>query len=63
MGKAAGVMAAVFIVGGGVMTVLSAALGAWAEAAALAVVGGGMYATSVVLAPQPKPAPKASEAS
>lgn len=57
-------MAAVFIVGGGVMTVLSAALGAWAEAAALAVVGGGMYATSVVLTPQPKPkpAPKPSEA-
>lgn len=58
MGKAAGLMAAVFMVGGGVMTVTSAALGHFAEAAALAVVGLGMFGTSQFLSPQPKAHPK-----
>ncbi|MDQ3266337.1 MAG: hypothetical protein M3Y59_22255 [Myxococcota bacterium] len=60
MGKAAGLMAVVFMVGGGVMTVTSAALGHFAEAAALAVVGLGMFGTSQLLSPQPKAHPKAT---
>jgi hypothetical protein len=59
MGKAAGLMAAVFMVGGGVMTVLSAAKGSWAEAAALAVVGVGMFGGSQLLAPKAVNAPAA----
>lgn len=64
MGKAAGMMAVVFMVGGAVMTVASAALGHWAEAAALAVVGGGMFGTAQLLGPRGRPAatPATSEA-
>lgn len=62
MGKAAGMMAVVFMMGGAVMTVASAALGHWAEAAALAVVGGGMFGTAQLLAPKVRTAPRPLEA-
>lgn len=45
MGKAAGMIAVMFMVGGGAVTLLSSLLGAHAEAAALALVGAGMVAT------------------
>lgn len=49
MGKAAGVVALMFMVGGGAVTLFSNLLGAHAEAAALALVGAGMVATGQLL--------------
>jgi len=63
MGKAAGAVVAVFMVGSGAMTLLSAVLGTYAEAAALSLVGLGLFATSSALAGKlPAPTGVAKEA-
>ncbi|HYO51679.1 hypothetical protein [Archangium sp.] len=49
MNKAAGVVIAMFTVGVGMMTLFGSVLGAYAEAATLALVGVGLFAGSSVL--------------
>jgi hypothetical protein len=49
MGKAAGAVIAMFTMGAGVMTLLGSVLGAYAEAATLALVGMSLFAGSSVL--------------
>ena len=49
MGKAAGAMVAAFVVGSGVMALLSTVLGVHAEAAVLGLVGVGLYASSSMM--------------
>jgi hypothetical protein len=49
MGKAAGAMAVVFMLGGGAMTLLSGIFGVHAEAAALAFVGVSLAGTGQLL--------------
>ena len=48
MNKAAGAVIVMFTVGAGLMTLLGSVLGAYAEAATLARVGGGLFAGSSV---------------
>ena len=53
MGKATGVMAVVFMMGGGAMTLMGGLFGTHAEAAALAMIGVGLVGTGRFLgAPQ-----------
>jgi hypothetical protein len=49
MGKAAGAVIAAFTMGGGVVALLGAVLGTYAEAVALLLVGAGLFASSSAL--------------
>ena len=56
MGKVAGVAAVAFLFGGGAMTVLTGALGTYAEVAALALMGAGMVGSGMLMAAPKAPA-------
>ncbi|WNG48232.1 hypothetical protein F0U60_31915 [Archangium minus] len=56
---AAGAVIAMFTVGAGMMTLLGSVLGAYAEAATLALVGAGLFAGSSVLSGSKDAVPEA----
>lgn len=57
MNKAAGAVIAMFTMGAGVMTLLGSVLGAYAEAATLALMGVGLFAGSSLLGGSKETAP------
>jgi hypothetical protein len=60
MSRAAGAVALVFALGGGVMTALSSVLGTHAETVALTLVGLALFGTGQVLGGKPAAAPTRS---